>query len=87
MGVRLEFSDEKMIFDLYTGELKNKDLGDKMYITTREEFEELERAFNIREEYNGNKVFVGTPDEFEEQLKKDIEWSKRIDGKFVIDLN
>jgi DNA-directed RNA polymerase beta subunit len=87
MGVRIVFSDQNMNINIYTDEMRDHDIGDKMYICTQEEYEELMREQNIRDEYKENTVFVGTPDEFEEQIKKDVEWSKRVDGKLVIDVN
>lgn len=86
LGVRIEFGDEKMMIDIYTDEMKDYDVGDKMFIGTREEYEELAREFNIRDHYSENEVFIGTREEFEDQVKKDLDWSKRTEGKFVIDI-
>lgn len=87
MGLRLEFSDERMYIDIYTDDIKDFELGESLFIGTREEFEEREREYKIRQDYKENKVFIGTADEFEEQIQKEIEWSKRTEGKMVIDID
>jgi hypothetical protein len=86
MGVKIVFSDENMNINIYTDELKDYDVGEKMYICTQEEVEELMREQNIRDEYNNNKVFIGTRKDFESQIKKEVDWSKRTQGKLVIDI-
>lgn len=87
MGVKLVFSDQVMNVDIYTDELRDYTVGDKLYVCTKEEYEEHMREQNIRDEYKDTKLFVGTKEEFEEQIKKDVEWSKRTEGKMVIDIN
>ena len=87
MGIRLVFSDERMNVDLYTDEIRDYMIDGTMYVCTKEKYEEYLREHNIREEYKNEKLFIGTPEEFEDQVKKDIEWSKRIEGKMVIDLD
>lgn len=87
MGLKLEFGDDQMVIDIYTEEIGEYHIGDQMYITTKEEAENIELEHGVRKKYEEDVVFVGTVDEFENRVKEDIEDVKLRKNSYVIDIN
>lgn len=87
IGLKIEFSDEKMHIDIYTDEIKDFELDDVLFIGTKEEFEDMKLEYEIRKKYAEKEVFVGTPDEFEELIQKEKARKKKQKGKYVIEID
>lgn len=87
MGLRIEFSDDKMYIDICTDEIKDFELDDVLFIGTKEEFEDMKLEYEIRKKYAEKEVFVGTPEEFEELIQKEKEKKKKQKGKYLIEID
>lgn len=87
LGMRLNFSDDKVFVKAYTDTVHSYKLGGKVYLMDQESFEDVELEKEVRDNYYEQpRVIVGTKEEVEDSIQKQINWKKRIKGKIVIDV-
>lgn len=86
MGVRLEFSEDKMQVKVYTERLKSYDYNNKLFIGTDAEYDKFKLESDIRKKYDDEIVFVGSKAEFEERIKNEVEAHLKDIKKLVIDV-
>lgn len=87
MGLKIEFSDERYVIDLYTDKLETFESDDRMYICSREEYEDISLKNNIRRKYREDQIFIGSPDEFEELVEKEFQEEKARQDRLVIKID
>ena len=86
MGLRIVFSDEKYMIDVYLDRVEDFENDGKLYICTREEFERIKCELDIRRKYAEEEAFIGTPEEFEEHIRKEVETEMLKKRKYVIEV-
>lgn len=88
LGLRIDFLDDKYEIDVDTGEIRDFDTRDGMFIGTSDEYEDHELYNDVVSEYENDKCFVGSIDEYNALIEKEYQKAKdKRDYPIYIDVN
>lgn len=87
MGLKIEFSEDKYHIDIYTDTLEEYNYGDKMYICTKSEFEDIKKRIDVEDEFKNDKLFVGTKEEYEDAVNTRLDRVNLEENRYIIDID
>lgn len=87
MGLKIVFSEDNYVIDIYTDDLEEYDYDDKIFICTKAEFEDIKRVLDVKKELAEEDCFVGTNEEYEAEVQRRVQDRILRENNYVIDIN
>lgn len=87
MGLRIEFSNDRLIVAINTSVIKEHMYDDTIYLCTDAEFDDIKIELDVRKKYAEEIVLVGGIEEVEAEIQKQINLARRRKVSLVVEIN